>query len=98
MTLFGRGPGEPTGILREAAQRLAQEGMHPPTIAERRRAIRGVIAELRAPGITGYTEPGLAPTAAAPCSVALTPRTGPPAPTSPGAVGTPVTVQTGELT
>nr|WP_197973810.1 MULTISPECIES: amidohydrolase [Streptomyces] len=53
--------GEPTGILREAAQRLVQAALPSPTIAERRRAIQGVIGELHSRGITSYTEPGLGP-------------------------------------
>ncbi|MER5221880.1 amidohydrolase [Streptomyces flaveus] len=53
--------GEPTGILREAAQRLVQAALPSPTIAQRRQAIRGVVAELHSRGITSYTEPGLGP-------------------------------------
>ncbi|MFI0509176.1 amidohydrolase [Streptomyces sp. WSLK1-5] len=52
---------EPTGILREAAQGLLQAALPAPTIAERRRAIRGVVRELHTRGITSYTEPGLGP-------------------------------------
>jgi predicted amidohydrolase YtcJ len=51
--------GEPTGILREAAQMLVQRHLPQPTIAQRRAAISGVIAELHTRGITSYTEPGL---------------------------------------
>ncbi|NGO73768.1 amidohydrolase [Streptomyces boncukensis] len=53
--------GEPTGILREAAQRLVQDALPTPTIARRRQAILGVVRELHARGITSYTEPGLGP-------------------------------------
>ncbi|WP_151478713.1 amidohydrolase [Streptomyces albicerus] len=53
--------GEPTGILREAAQRLVQAALPSPTIAQRRQAIRGVVTELHSRGITSYTEPGLGP-------------------------------------
>ena len=53
--------GEPTGILREAAQRLVQAALPAPTIAQRRQAIQGVVRELHARGITSYTEPGLGP-------------------------------------
>ncbi|MBC9725282.1 amidohydrolase [Streptomyces sp. TRM68367] len=53
--------GEPTGILREAAQRLVQAALPSPTIAQRRQAIQGVVRELHARGITSYTEPGLGP-------------------------------------
>ncbi|MDN0196770.1 amidohydrolase [Streptomyces sp. S.PNR 29] len=53
--------GEPTGILREAAQRLVQAALPSPTIAQRRQAIQGVIRELHSRGITSYTEPGLGP-------------------------------------
>ncbi|MCX4766925.1 amidohydrolase [Streptomyces sp. NBC_01275] len=53
--------GEPTGILREAAQRLVQAALPSPTVAQRREAIRGVVAELHTRGITSYTEPGLGP-------------------------------------
>ncbi|HKS99583.1 MAG TPA: amidohydrolase [Rugosimonospora sp.] len=52
-------PGEPTGILREGAQRLVQSQVPVPTVAQRRAAIRGVVADLHARGITSYTEPGL---------------------------------------
>ncbi|MGW0821049.1 amidohydrolase [Streptomyces sp. NPDC002845] len=55
------GDGEPTGILREAAQRLVQAALPTPTIAQRRQAIQGVVRELHARGITSYTEPGLGP-------------------------------------
>jgi predicted amidohydrolase YtcJ len=51
--------GEPTGILREAAQILIQQLLPKPTIAQRRTAITGVVAELHTRGITSYTEPGL---------------------------------------
>jgi predicted amidohydrolase YtcJ len=53
--------GEPTGILREAAQRLVQAALPSPTSAQRREAIQGVIRELHSRGITSYTEPGLGP-------------------------------------
>ncbi|MEH0416481.1 amidohydrolase [Streptomyces sp. B21-083] len=53
--------GQPTGILREAAQGLVQAGLPSPTVAERRRAIQGVVRELHSRGITSYTEPGLGP-------------------------------------
>ncbi|MEV5551327.1 amidohydrolase [Streptomyces sp. NPDC052309] len=53
--------GEPTGILREAAQRLVQEVIPAPSTGQRRRAIQGVVAELHTRGITSYTEPGLGP-------------------------------------
>jgi predicted amidohydrolase YtcJ len=53
--------GEPTGILREAAQGLVQAALPSPTVAQRRQAIRNVIAELHSRGITSYTEPGLGP-------------------------------------
>ncbi|MFM9608210.1 amidohydrolase [Streptomyces niveiscabiei] len=53
--------GTPTGILREAAQRLVQAALPTPTIAQRRRAVQGVIRELHTRGITSYTEPGLGP-------------------------------------
>jgi predicted amidohydrolase YtcJ len=53
--------GKPAGILREAAQRLVQAELPSPTVAGRRRAIRSVIRELHARGITSYTEPGLGP-------------------------------------
>ncbi|ELS55008.1 amidohydrolase [Streptomyces viridochromogenes] len=53
--------GEPTGILREAAQRLLQAALPTPTIAQRRRAVQGVVRELHTRGITSYTEPGLGP-------------------------------------
>ncbi|WP_031484052.1 amidohydrolase [Streptomyces bicolor] len=53
--------GKPTGILREAAQRLVQSALPTPTVAQRRQAIEGVIRELHSRGITSYTEPGLGP-------------------------------------
>ncbi|MDF2265259.1 amidohydrolase [Streptomyces coacervatus] len=53
--------GEPTGILREAAQGLVQAALPSPTVAQRRHAIQNVIAELHSRGITSYTEPGLGP-------------------------------------
>ncbi|MEU0584662.1 amidohydrolase [Streptomyces sp. NPDC006132] len=53
--------GRPTGILREAAGRLVQAALPAPTLAQRRRAIQGVIGELHSRGITSYTEPGLGP-------------------------------------
>ncbi|MFJ9712083.1 amidohydrolase [Streptomyces sp. NPDC101234] len=53
--------GTPTGILREAAQRLVQASLPTPTIAQRRQAIQGVVRELHTRGITSYTEPGLGP-------------------------------------
>ncbi|OAH13587.1 amidohydrolase [Streptomyces jeddahensis] len=53
--------GEPTGILREAAQRLVQAALPSRTVAQRRHAIQNVIRELHTRGITSYTEPGLGP-------------------------------------
>jgi predicted amidohydrolase YtcJ len=53
--------GEPTGILREAAQGLLQGALPAPTVAQRRQAIQGVVRELHTRGITSYTEPGLGP-------------------------------------
>ncbi|MDX3641704.1 amidohydrolase [Streptomyces sp. MB09-02B] len=53
--------GRPTGILREAAGALLQAALPSPTVAQRRQAIRGVVAELHTRGITSYTEPGLGP-------------------------------------
>ncbi|MDC2959945.1 amidohydrolase [Streptomyces gilvifuscus] len=53
--------GEPTGILREAAQELVQAELPSPTVAQRRQAIQGVVRELHSRGITSYTEPGLGP-------------------------------------
>lgn len=53
--------GQPTGILREAAQQLVQTALPSPAIAQRRQAIQGVIRELHSRGITSYTEPGLGP-------------------------------------
>ncbi|MBV1940171.1 amidohydrolase [Streptomyces sp. BV286] len=53
--------GDPTGILREAAQGLLQAALPSPTVAQRRQAIRGVVDELHSRGITSYTEPGLGP-------------------------------------
>jgi predicted amidohydrolase YtcJ len=53
--------GEPTGILRETAQRLVQAALPSPTVAQRREAIGSVIRELHTRGITSYTEPGLGP-------------------------------------
>jgi predicted amidohydrolase YtcJ len=53
--------GEPTGILREAAQILVQGALPSPTVAQRKDAIRGVVRELHTRGITSYTEPGLGP-------------------------------------
>jgi predicted amidohydrolase YtcJ len=53
--------GTPTGILREAAQRVVQAGLPSPSISQRRRAVQGVIRELHTRGITSYTEPGLGP-------------------------------------
>ncbi|NEA98869.1 amidohydrolase [Streptomyces sp. SID13726] len=52
---------EPTGILREAAQRLVQSALPAATIAQRRLAVQGVVRELHTRGITSYTEPGLGP-------------------------------------
>jgi predicted amidohydrolase YtcJ len=51
--------GEPTGILREAAQRLVQGLLPSPTVAQRREAIGSLVRELHARGITSFTEPGL---------------------------------------
>ncbi|MCX5366327.1 amidohydrolase [Streptomyces sp. NBC_00124] len=53
--------GEPTGVLRETAQRLVQAALPSPTVAQRREAIGTVIRELHTRGITSYTEPGLGP-------------------------------------
>ncbi|QLH26616.1 amidohydrolase [Streptomyces sp. Rer75] len=53
--------GQPTGILREAAQQLVQTALPSPALAQRRQAIQGVIRELHSRGITSYTEPGLGP-------------------------------------
>ncbi|BBC38863.1 Amidohydrolase family protein [Streptomyces graminofaciens] len=53
--------GLPTGILRESAQGLLQAALPSPTVADRRQAIRNVVAELHSRGITSYTEPGLGP-------------------------------------
>jgi predicted amidohydrolase YtcJ len=53
--------GEPTGILREAAQELVQAELPSPDAGQRRRAIQGVVRELHSRGITSYTEPGLGP-------------------------------------
>ncbi|NUP00585.1 MAG: amidohydrolase [Nonomuraea sp.] len=53
--------GEPTGILKEAAQSLVQRLIPPPTVAQRKEAIRAAVAALHAEGITSYTEPGLGP-------------------------------------
>ncbi|TPQ17181.1 amidohydrolase [Streptomyces sporangiiformans] len=53
--------GQPSGILREAAQLLVQAALPSPTVAQRRQAIQGVIRELHSRGITSYTEPGLGP-------------------------------------
>jgi hypothetical protein len=44
--------GEPTGILREAAQGLVQGALPSPTVARRRHAIRNVVRELHTRGIT----------------------------------------------
>ncbi|MBP2330369.1 putative amidohydrolase YtcJ [Kibdelosporangium banguiense] len=51
--------GEPTGILREAAQRHVQAQLPTPTVEQRRKAIQAMIASLHSRGITSYTEPGL---------------------------------------
>ncbi|MFF9349342.1 amidohydrolase [Streptomyces sp. NPDC014734] len=53
--------GEPTGILKEAAQALVQGLVPPATVAQRKAAIRAAVAALHAEGITSYTEPGLGP-------------------------------------
>ncbi|MFF2502646.1 amidohydrolase [Streptomyces sp. NPDC058067] len=53
--------GEPTGILKEAAQAAVQELVPPATVAQRKAAIRSAVAALHAEGITSYTEPGLGP-------------------------------------
>ncbi|RSN12562.1 amidohydrolase [Nonomuraea sp. WAC 01424] len=55
------GRGEPTGILKEAAQSLVQRLIPPPTVAQRKEAVRAAVAALHAQGITSYTEPGLGP-------------------------------------
>ncbi|MFF5187497.1 amidohydrolase [Streptomyces sp. NPDC000345] len=53
--------GEPTGILREAAQDLVLAELPSPTPGQRRQAIRSVVRELHSRGVTSYTEPGLGP-------------------------------------
>ncbi|GAA3129330.1 amidohydrolase [Streptosporangium carneum] len=53
--------GEPTGILKEAAQSLVQSLIPPATVEQRKEAIRSAVAALHAEGITSYTEPGLGP-------------------------------------
>lgn len=53
--------GEPSGILREAAQHLVQARIATPSAAVRRAAIERVVGELHSRGITSYTEPGLGP-------------------------------------
>ncbi|MGD9484930.1 amidohydrolase [Streptomyces sp. TRM70308] len=53
--------GEPTGILREAAQRLVQDRLPSPGVGRRRTAIEALVGELHARGVTSYTEPGLGP-------------------------------------
>ncbi|MFJ1876872.1 amidohydrolase [Streptomyces chartreusis] len=53
--------GQPTGILREAAQMLVQSALPSPTVAQRKTAIQSVVQNLHSRGITSYTEPGLGP-------------------------------------
>ncbi|MGW3106391.1 amidohydrolase [Streptomyces sp. NPDC001100] len=53
--------GEPTGILREAAQQLVLACLPSPAVGRRREAIQGMVRELHSRGITSYTEPGLGP-------------------------------------
>jgi len=53
--------GEPSGLLREAAQHLVQARIATPSAAVRRAAIDQVIGELHSRGITSFTEPGLGP-------------------------------------
>ncbi|MEV4097590.1 amidohydrolase [Streptosporangium saharense] len=53
--------GEPTGILKEAAQALVQGLIPIASVEQRKEAIRSAVAALHAEGITSYTEPGLGP-------------------------------------
>ncbi|MFD0887660.1 amidohydrolase, partial [Streptosporangium algeriense] len=53
--------GEPTGILKEAAQALVQGLIPVASVEQRKEAIREAVAALHAEGITSYTEPGLGP-------------------------------------
>jgi predicted amidohydrolase YtcJ len=53
--------GQPTGILREAAQSLVQRHVPTATTEQRKTAIHAAISELHSLGITSYTEPGLGP-------------------------------------
>ncbi|MFJ9690723.1 amidohydrolase [Kitasatospora sp. NPDC101183] len=53
--------GQPTGILREAAQRAVHAHIPRPDPARRRAAVTGAIRALHALGTTSYTEPGLGP-------------------------------------
>ncbi|MEV8638511.1 amidohydrolase, partial [Streptosporangium sp. NPDC051023] len=53
--------GEPTGILKEAAQAFVQDLIPPADVEQRKEAIRSAVAALHAEGITSYTEPGLGP-------------------------------------
>ncbi|NUU26272.1 MAG: amidohydrolase [Streptomycetaceae bacterium] len=53
--------GEPTGLLRESAQNLAEAVVPVMGREARERAIREAIAICHAEGITSYTEPGLGP-------------------------------------
>ncbi|MET9295321.1 amidohydrolase [Streptomyces sp. NPDC003077] len=53
--------GEPTGILQEGAQDLVQRAVPELTLETRMDAIRSALAQLRALGVTSYTEPGLGP-------------------------------------
>ncbi|GGT29760.1 amidohydrolase [Streptomyces purpureus] len=53
--------GEATGLLREGAQALVQQAVPALTPQVRADAIRSALAQLRALGITSFTEPGLGP-------------------------------------
>ncbi|MBD0670415.1 amidohydrolase [Streptomyces sp. CBMA156] len=53
--------GNPTGILREAAQRAVHAHIPRPDEQRRRAAVTGAIRALNALGTTSYTEPGLGP-------------------------------------
>lgn len=53
--------GQPTGILREAAQNLVQRHLPTATGKQRKAAIQAAVSDLHSLGITSYTEPGLGP-------------------------------------
>jgi predicted amidohydrolase YtcJ len=53
--------GEPTGLLREAAQELVQLAVPAPTAAQREAGITAALRILHEQGITSFTEPGLGP-------------------------------------